>query len=372
MKILKKLSLISLICVMCMLLGLVVYAGTPVKYLGTLSTDKLCVTGEEQEVTLALKLKSPQNIGSLDATITLPEGWSIVSITNEELGFTAGSYFPSTGKIVWYTDKYDAADYENVSLIAVIKVKVPADVIAGSYTIAVKDIEVTSNYGLDNLEVESTEVSKTVTIVQHEWQAPFYTWDNEYATCTAKRVCGTDGAHVETETVETTKTVKTPAGCETKGWSTYSANFDASWAVDGQTKDVEDIAAKNHAYPETPSSYTDNEDGTHTANYMCGNDENHVKQDEPVSHTYDREGNKCVCGAVKPVATAVKGDIDLDGDVDSDDLTLLARHVGGIEVITDSAVLANADVNGDDEVDSDDLTKHARYVGGIITDWSQE
>ena len=71
-------------------------------------------------------------------------------------------------------------------------------------------------------------------------------------------------------------------------------------------------------------------------------------------------------------ATAVKGDIDLDGDVDSDDLTLLARHVGGIEVITDSAVLANADVNGDDEVDSDDLTKHARYVGGIITDWSQE
>lgn len=70
-------------------------------------------------------------------------------------------------------------------------------------------------------------------------------------------------------------------------------------------------------------------------------------------------------------AETTPGDLDGDSDVDSDDLTLLARHVGRIEEVTDQALL-NADVNGDGNVDSDDLTKHARYVGRIITSWDQE
>ena len=73
----------------------------------------------------------------------------------------------------------------------------------------------------------------------------------------------------------------------------------------------------------------------------------------------------------KSSGTGVKGDLDLDNDVDSDDLTLLARHVGGIQSATGQA-LANADVNGDKQVNSDDLTTHARYVGGIIKDWNQK
>jgi len=65
-----------------------------------------------------------------------------------------------------------------------------------------------------------------------------------------------------------------------------------------------------------------------------------------------------------------KGDLNLDGDVDAHDLTLLARHVGGIELITGQGLL-NADVDGDGVVDANDLTRHARYVGGIIKEWEQ-
>ncbi|MBO5976190.1 MAG: BspA family leucine-rich repeat surface protein, partial [Oscillospiraceae bacterium] len=67
----------------------------------------------------------------------------------------------------------------------------------------------------------------------------------------------------------------------------------------------------------------------------------------------------------------LKGDLDLDGSVNSEDLTLLARHVAGIELLTGIA-MNNGDVNGDGMISADDLTKHARYVAGIITNWDQE
>ena len=69
-------------------------------------------------------------------------------------------------------------------------------------------------------------------------------------------------------------------------------------------------------------------------------------------------------------ATSVRGDADGDGDVSAEDLTLLARHVAGIEVLTDATALANVDVNGDNEIDANDLTMLARYVAVIITDWT--
>ena len=69
-----------------------------------------------------------------------------------------------------------------------------------------------------------------------------------------------------------------------------------------------------------------------------------------------------------PVLT---GDVDGDWDVDAADLTLVARHVGGIELLSDE-MLKNADVDGDGIVNARDLTIHARFTGGIILRWKDD
>lgn len=113
---------------------------------------------------------------------------------------------------------------------------------------------------------------------------------------------------------------------------------------------------------------TDNKDGTHTANYVCSRNSTHTKT-AVEEHTYT--DGVCICG-VTDTNAIVLGDLDRDGDADAFDLTILARHVGGIEEVTDAVALANADVTGDGRINANDLTKHARFVGGIITSWDQE
>lgn len=63
------------------------------------------------------------------------------------------------------------------------------------------------------------------------------------------------------------------------------------------------------------------------------------------------------------------GDLDLDGDVDSTDLTLLAKHVGRMEYLSDEWPLKTSDVDGSKMIDSNDLTVLAKYVGKMITEF---
>ena len=72
-----------------------------------------------------------------------------------------------------------------------------------------------------------------------------------------------------------------------------------------------------------------------------------------------------VNGKITVSAGGKLGDVDLDGDISAKDLTLIARHIAKIELITNSAALANADINKDGDVTAADLTKLARHIAKI-------
>ena len=66
-----------------------------------------------------------------------------------------------------------------------------------------------------------------------------------------------------------------------------------------------------------------------------------------------------------PVSDGLLGNTDGSGDITAADLTALARHVGGIESITNATLFKNADIDESGEVDATDLSKLAAIVAHI-------
>lgn len=113
----------------------------------------------------------------------------------------------------------------------------------------------------------------TLPAAGHDWDATEYTWtptETGY-TCTAKRVCQKDKAHVETETVPAAYAVVTKPTCLTAGLGRYQASFAADWAEDA-SKDVP-LSALDHDW----GAWNSNGDGTHTR--ICARDSSHTETD---------------------------------------------------------------------------------------------
>ena len=72
---------------------------------------------------------------------------------------------------------------------------------------------------------------------------------------------------------------------------------------------------------------------------------------------------KAIAGTVT-LTRLIAGDVDADLDIDADDLSVLLRHVAGIEKITDKCALICADLSGDGQVDAADVTALAKKIQG--------
>lgn len=71
----------------------------------------------------------------------------------------------------------------------------------------------------------------------HNWASPTYQWSSDYSQCTATRVCQNDNSHVDSETVDSSYAVITPATEEDEGLGRYTATFTKSAFVT-QTVDI--------------------------------------------------------------------------------------------------------------------------------------
>ena len=107
--------------------------------------------------------------------------------------------------------------------------------------------------------------------IGHTWGTATYTWTQTGTgyTCTAKRVCENDPAHVESETVTGDYSVITEPTCLAAGLGRYQVSFKAEWAKDA-SKDVS-IPALGHDW----GKWTSNGDGTHT--HVCKRDKTHTE-----------------------------------------------------------------------------------------------
>lgn len=127
----------------------------------------------------------------------------------------------------------------------------------------------------------NTEIEKDSWILNaigHDWNDAVYTWSDDGSTCTATRTCKNDSAHTETSKATVTGAQTKAPTCTEKGETTYTATFEADWAMT-QTKVLADIPATGHSYGKPEWSWS--EDGkTCTVIFTCEKDETHKETPE--------------------------------------------------------------------------------------------
>ena len=196
------------------------------------------------------KYTAPTDLSALVGTeiseIVLPEGFSfkfpesqIITIGDNNF---AGVYTP--------------ADTSNYNIIDPVTITVKGIGIHHDYVDSTCTQDGNVEYWEDGLgsafsdENGTQRLDKVVILAKdHSYGEPTYVWnysDGKW-TCTATRVCGRDDTHIETETVTADSEVKTPAECEKKGTTTYTAAF-TNPAFSTQTKDVTDIEQIGHNF----------------------------------------------------------------------------------------------------------------------------
>ena len=108
-------------------------------------------------------------------------------------------------------------------------------------------------------------ITSTIPATGHNYGAPTYRWSDDGLTCTAKRVCQSDGK-TETETVNATSQINQSATCGNTGVKTFTAVFrNPAFSIQTITST---IPALGHKYGEP--TYVWNDDGSYcTAMRSC-------------------------------------------------------------------------------------------------------
>ena len=155
-------------------------------------------------------------------------------------------------------------------------------------------------FGDANGDTEIEKDSWIISAIGHDWNDAVYTWSDDGSTCTATRTCKNDSAHTETSKATVAQT-KAPT-CTEKGETTYTATFEADWAMT-QTKVLADISATGHGETEriNAKDATCTQEG-YTGDQVCKDcgavlEQGHVTA--KIAHNY-KDGKCTVCGSADP------------------------------------------------------------------------
>ena len=93
------------------------------------------------------------------------------------------------------------------------------------------------------------EISQEKTVIPatgHSWGDPAWSWSADGKSCTVTFTCKNDGSHKESPAVTVTSAVQTPATCQAKGTTRYTATVTFNGKTYTTTKDVTDIPLADH------------------------------------------------------------------------------------------------------------------------------
>ena len=284
----------------------------------TCTAKRICENDAYEETTtatIASAVKTPASCtekGTTTYTATFEASWAVVQTKDvEDITETGHKWGETT--YTWSEDGKTCTAKRVCENVAKCEETATATIASAVKTPAGCTTVGTTTYTANFTESWAATQTKDVDDIPpttHNWGAATYTFAADGSSCTAKRVCTKDSNHVEEEGGTITSAVKTPASCTEKGTTTYTATFEASWAV-VQTKDVQDIPATNHAYGIWTKA-----DGTNHQR-ICANDPSHVeiKEHAPVVDaavvptciaTGLTEGKHCsVCNEVLVAQTVV-------------------------------------------------------------------
>ena len=123
-------------------------------------------------------------------------------------------------------------------------------------------------------ENQSQDVAISAT--GHVWSNPTYVWSADYSTCTAERVCLTNGNHKESETVSSVYDVSIEATCTSNGLGIYTATFANAGFI---TQTHAEVIYAGHDF-EFDSFVWDGFEAQ--AKYICSKDESHIEYHDAV------------------------------------------------------------------------------------------
>ena len=141
-------------------------------------------------------------------------------------------------------------------------------------------------------ETQTRPNIQTKAALGHDWGEVEYFWSQDKSTCTARRVCARNGAHVEEEVATATSEITQSQSCENAEFTTYTATFTNPAFETQINANVQTKAALGHDWGEVEYVWA-LDYSTCTARRECARDGAHVEEEVATATSEITQSQSC-------------------------------------------------------------------------------